>query len=534
MSLRPLTVLVLVIGFTPVGCRRPEPHDNVPTTDSAKSAPLQPLADSLPLSVGREKLAQMIVQSQHKRVWGRLTAYDEIERIVRQVGPIIREAANQPEVQQSLRRMAADSGLSVSAMKERWIHLHEADILLESGGRDDAVSVANAVGVSQWMAGTAQRAGLRVDLAESNRLTAQLEILTKRAAELRDNPVGAAAPDDLAITLREIERLRSRRRLADQRYDLRPAIMAQARYLLGLYPKFPDGAWLLQAYHGGESGVSRTLSKYLGSAWRGNAAEAIQRGNRGSKLSFERLYVNTTPRGRPDAFSYLYGRSDDHRYYWWKVRSALEAFAHYRKDERGFRRRWESFLPGRAKEAYWYPQPSVKYDGDGLLPVVAGKTYVARTNGAVTQASKGALLLVGELYRRNGGGGKLLVGDALLPPSEAEKIREHAASRDAKRGRHVAVRNLGILPGGGPPVDFNFHTTGLAVDIKRPTDPRNGKILEYALGWLTDRHIIWWRPDDIDSAGAGRQHYHLVPNPLYRLPLERIARTGTLPRLPNL
>jgi hypothetical protein len=57
----------------------------------------------------------------------------------------------------------------------------------------------------------------------------------------------------------------------------------------------------------------------------------------------------------PAAFDYLYGRSDDHRHYWWKLRAAGEAIAERRRDPDGFRRRWEAFLPGRFAEAAWYP-----------------------------------------------------------------------------------------------------------------------------------------------------------------------------------
>ena len=489
---RPFLILILILiafGLC-IGCARKRTLSQT-RVESALS---------LPLKLTPQQLSQSIIESQHKRVWGRLTAFEEVERIVHQLGPFIEEASLRPGVQPSLRMMARDAGISTEEARRRWMRLHEADILLESGGRDDAVSVSNAIGVAQWIAGTAKRAGLKVDIAESHRLTAKIDAL-QQGFPLNEPILDPVRP--------QIEELRRKRRLFDHRYDPRAALIAQARYMLGLYPRFPDSMWILQAYHGGEAGVTRTLAKFLGGAWPGSSAAAIRRGNRGSKLTFEHLYLTTTPKNLPDAFSYLYGRSDDHRYYGWKVRSALEAFALYRKDPGRFRRSWEALLPGRAKEAFWYPRP------------VAARSLAPETTGA--------LKLVRALYRRHGGSGELTVGDSVLTFERTAATRALAAARDARRRGNRPPPDLSNLPGGGPPADTNYHEMGLALDIKRPTDARNRKILEYALGWLADRQILWWRTDDIDSGGEGRRHYHFIPNPRYRIPLEQIARKGKLP-----
>ena len=523
-----IPILVLIQLSVP-GCGRHEPQTDSTASraEAASPGPAGRPATTLPLKLTGERLARLIVESQHKRVWGRLTAYDEVERIVRQHGPFIEEASRQISVQPALRMMARSARTSLEQARQRWMRLHEADILLESGGREDAVSVANAVGVSQWIYGTGVRAGLDVDLAESNRLTARIDELRRRAFES-----GTAAPSN------EIEALRAERRRVDQRYDPRPSIIAQARYLLRLYPRFPDSAWVMQAFHGGEAGVERTLKKYLGPAWPGSSVAAILRGNRGARLTFEHLYLSSTLKRRAEAFSYLYGRGDDHRYYWWKVRSALEAFALYRKDPVEFRRRWERFLPGRPKEAYWYPEPvRAAPDDPTLANVAAGKSYAARKRpagaGKLRPEAKGALLLIADIYRRSGGTGNLIVGDTVLSAPIAAEIRRLAEGRDARNRGPRPPPDPNFRPGGGPRADFNFHETGLAFDIARPPDAGNRKILEYALGWLSDRHILWWRTDDIDSTGPGKRHYHAVPNPYYRIPLERIGRTGTLPGKPG-
>src|SRR5687768_8694052 len=84
-------VIVIVIGLSPIGCTRPVPTEEHVSAAARVPRPTVRPAESLPLSVGRERLAEMIVESQHKRVWGRYTAYDEVQRIVHQLGPFTRE-----------------------------------------------------------------------------------------------------------------------------------------------------------------------------------------------------------------------------------------------------------------------------------------------------------------------------------------------------------------------------------------------------------------------------------------------------------
>jgi hypothetical protein len=86
--------------------------------------------------------------------------------------------------------------------------------------------------------------------------------------------------------------------------------------------------------------------------------------------------------------------------------------------------------------------------------------------------------------------------------------------------------------GGGPAPDFDYHTTGLAVDIARPSDVSNRKRLDYALGYLSDRDIVWWR--DETNARKKQARYHVVPNPRYAAALRQIAASGVVPALPGL
>ena len=448
-------------------------------------------------------------------------------------------------------------------MREKWADWQEADLLLEAGGSADAVSPSQAVGVAQWLAGTGKGVGLTVKLADSNRLTGKINPLKWKIAwakyrlspafdpKIPGNPGfdQAKAAKLLPILRAELESLRAKRRSVDQRYDPRAAIFAQTRYLLRIASRFPSADWLFQAYHGGEGGVKRTLKDFLGSQWPGSTAPAIQYGQNGGPLSFEDLYFATTPKTRPEAFSYLYGRSDDHRHYWWKLRSAQETLAAYRKDKTAFKTAWEALLPGRSKAALWYPDAaslafpdfsavSQAQKSGALVPVTSGAGLTVRppeiepAHASELQSlrpeSRGALLLLNSLYQQAGGTAALEIADltrtsAIAAQRQKTKIMPPLFSF-AKI--YPPDPDSQDLPGIGPPPGFDFHTVGLAFDIMKPTDPKTRKILDYALGWCEDRQILW----HYEEKDFTPPRYVVVPNPRFAAALKKITEAGNIPK----
>lgn len=540
------------------------PRPPAPTRPLEVRAPTVP-EEPLPLNLERELLTQTLLDSLRKRIMGRRESQQDIARVATQIGPIVAEAAQQLQATQMLGQMAQESGLPLEDVRAQWVALQEADLLLESGGDPEAVSVSHAVGVAQWLAGTAQAHGLPVNLKESQRLTRKIDplklqiawytYLQRPDADRAAPGAPAIAPAKVAAQLpalqQELEMLRAKRRKADARYDPRKAIFAQARYLLALYLRFPSPDWLFQAYHGGEAGVQRTLHKYLGSAWPGSAAIAIRSGHKGQPLRYEDLYFTTTPRAHPEAFAYLYGRSDDHRYYWWKLREAQEVLALYRRDPTGFERAWEALLPGRQEAAYWYPTapqealttlPDLKaaYASRRLISVTPQPEFDVRATpldaqnavwyAALRPEAKGALILVATAYRRASGKGRLQVGDMTLTQAYLTQARTLHPPPPPRGPFWPPDPDAQSLPGGGPSPDFDFHVTGLAFDLLRPSDPQQRKVLEYTLGYLQDRRILDW----IEARDRGEQRYHVVPSPHYAAALARIATPGQIARLPGL
>lgn len=499
-------------------------------------------AKSFPGALHRDQFRAAIVASIYERLMSHRDIERDAERITNEVAPIVREAVRLPEVQNGLAQFAGDAGMSIEEARDRWAQLQSADLMLESGGDPDAISTSDAVGVAQWLAGTARGVGLKVDLSASNRLTAAItaarcriawiEYLNRPDADRSAPGAPAFSPSDVAQlpALRsELETLRGKRRRIDQRYDPRPAIFAQTRYLMRLYDRFPSPQWLFQAYHGGEAGVTRTLRLYLGPKWPGSAALAIRSGADGEPLTFEELLYKTTPSQHTEAFSYLYGRSDDHRHYWYKLLAAEQVLAAYRKSKSDFLQAWETNLPGRRIEAYWYPDatplgsqnldalarrtdlvPVSDQPGLVIVPAIDDPANAPRYS-KLRPGAKGALLEVVKEFRGNQGAGPLQTADLTLTQEYIDRARILHPPRPARPPIFPPDPDADATIGGGPPRRFDYHMTGIAFDLVRPINPRDRKILEYTLDNMAARGLLAY----IDAKDRDLRRYHIIPHPAY-------------------
>jgi hypothetical protein len=596
----------------------------------------------------REDVRESTILSMKKRIMGRKASLPAVRRIATETGLLVARALEQPVIQHDLRVLAATAGMTLPEYKAHWKRMQEADLLLESGGDPNAHSVADAIGIAQWLASTGRHSGnLRIDVGASRRLSGQIAQLqaTLNALQQRPEtwskpapagapkpkvaakpavtaveslpatpqpaapattsttqaplapPTDAAAPGTeasssatsptastpppataasqtpavtpeprpaeptpapraepnvwtrdqwIAHTERQIRQLEAKRRVVDERYDPAKAIAAQTRYVVRLARRYGTLDWAFQAYHGGEGGVQRTVSSYLGRSYPQFAsAGAAIRGelpHRGGSqrvrpmLDFEDLYFGTTPRSHPEAFSYLYGRSDHHRYYWWKILMAERAIALYRDDPEEFLRQWRALRPGQRMEVAWYPNAEeLSFDtvadlkqgyesGDLVrLPADLKRHGLAAGNVApmdaanayhykgLRPAAMGTLLRVAELYRKHGGGAPLGI-HSLVHTTNYTRLLE-------ARYPPPWVRN--------PPEDpadlhIDLHATGYCFDLERPSSAWNRKVLEYALGHLADRGRIYW----VDETIYGPRRYHVCPSPDHSQELTRTYRAA--------
>ncbi|MCX6381531.1 MAG: hypothetical protein NT023_18980 [Armatimonadetes bacterium] len=518
MSLVPSRLTTAFLGLALLmqmtGCRRSEkPTPSAPVAASPAPLTQEPLPHDLSLAQRRESL----LQSLRKRVLGRLEAKEDVERVVRQVRPLIESAVNLPDVQSTLQQMAAEGGISLEEQKKRWADWQEADVLLESGGRSDAVSSAQAVGVAQWLAGTAQGVGLKVNVQESRRLSALITERNYRWAwgKLAGQPSSPSvstpqrAAEDLPGLKAELELLRAKRREADERYDPAKALTAQTRYLLKLHGRYPSPEWIFQAYHGGEGGVARTLKLY------------------GGRPGFESLYFDLTPKTNLPAFLYLYGRSDDHRYYWWKICVAHEVLDLFRRDRQAFQAEWEGLLPGRSKAVLWYPTAhrealltsfSVReaVRAGSLKPIQpsADIVFTGEVGEAFLRPEAGGLLyLLLQTYREYGGESPFLLTAAATPQDLLlERRKEFAAKHPPKPNLHPLPPSKPVFVPAGDvaPADFDYLSTGLAFQIKPPVNTTNRRTLDYALSVLSDKNLLWYYKSRETNTLL------VIPNPRYR------------------
>lgn len=560
---RSIVLVLLLIACA--GCHRSAPPTSTASLPVVYAPSLSPFrnvaqADTFPRDLSREEVRNRIIGRFRDRILSHRDVNEEAERMVREIAPIIEAAVQQPEAQDGLQQFADDSNIRLEEARKRWAALQEADLMLESGGDPDSLSTSYAAGVAQWLAGTAQGVGLRVNRKESDRLTARITALRCRVAwieYLRRPDADHAAPGAPAFSPADIsllpelhsqlENLRAQRRSVDERYEPRAAIFAQTRYLLRLYPRFPSPDWLFQAYHGGEAGVRKTLHLYEGKGWPGDAAAAIRSGDNGGPLSFETVYFTCSPQSHAEAFSYLYSRSDDHRHYWWKLRAAQEVLSLYRKSSDDFRKKWEASSPGRRIEALWYPDASVESlpDLPALQSAVGQKKLIAvqetpeiavraapddlanaRWYQALKPEAKGALLLAAAVYHQKGGKGRLEVGDLTLTQNYVTQAKRLHPPKPLPPPIFPPDPDAQVILGGGPPRSFDYHTTGLVFDILRPKNQQDRKILEYALDTLMDRQIL----DVLEAKDLNERRYHIVPHPQYAHLFTRIAQSGVAPR----
>lgn len=507
----------------------------------------EPAVEAVPADLDRLTPEQeAVVLAQRKRIMGRVQSLEHVRRVSGQVRPLVEAAVDDPALAPLISSLAAASAVSPRDYRDYFVNKQEADLLLESGGDPEARSRSNAIGVAQFMAGTGRARGLRVDLRESDRLSGAIASLDRQIKWLQAQAPGwrkpppaplrgrTAGPWDrerwLSHRLSQRNHLAAKRRRVDERFDPQKAIRVQTRYLLELTARFGGVDWALQAYHGGEGGVMRTLALFGDAA--GGSMRLASRGARGvfNPSPYSGLYGRLSPSGTPAAFNYVYGRSDDHRNYWWKVLMAERALALYRRDPEGFERQWAELRPGMGLEASWYPDlTSLVYTGAAdlraayaggalvaLAPRVAARLGLRTANLAVLDPpaaplhkglrpeAMGALLSVAQTYRSNGG------RELLVVPQMVQSA--------AYRARWTARYPPPPLPP-DVPRDPDFAPTGLVFHLRPPARDWDRKVLEFALGRLYDSHRITWRQVTV----AGSRRFHVAVNPAYR---EELAAAG--------
>jgi hypothetical protein len=369
----------------------------------------------------------------------------------------------------------------------------EGLVLLESAGRDDAVTPAGiegAVGLTQILAGTAtDLLGMRADTERSARFTRRIS--------------RARSPERVAA-------LRRARAQVDERFDGRKALAGTARYLQLALETFGREDLAFVSYHMGIGNLQGVLGAF---------------GD--DDVSYAELYFDSTPDRHPAAHRRLTGLGDDSANYLWKVLAGREVMRLWREDRAELDRLTSLHGAKGSAEEVLHPDGSETRYGDPEQlrdawdrEEIAAFPDAPRITGLRRDPRMGELagrleqpaglyrglrpetlalaLYVGAQVRAISGQGPLIV---------TSTVRDETYQRLLVRRNREATRN------------YSLHTTGWAFDVERRYVSREQALaFQFVLDRLQTLNVIAWaREPDAIHITASRDARDLLPL-LDRLP----------------
>ena len=377
-------------------------------------------------------------------------------------------------IEASAARTAAWRDLVEDAADEAGVDADRLEglILLESAGRDDALTGAGtegAAGLTQIVAETAVNLlGMQVDVARSRRYTRRIARAARRGQTDR------------------VRALRVARRRVDERYDPRKALAGTARYLKLAKERFDDSTEkALVSYHMGIGNLESVLEDY---------------GDR--EAPYAQVYFDSTPLRHRAAHQRLTSLGDDSSNYLWKLYAAREVMRLYREDRPGLRRRAALHTAKNSAEEVLHPPASTpRFASPGELrdaweadQIVALPTDVPKSGLRIDRR-------MGELAKRVDAEPSLYRGlrpEALaLALYATAQVRAIAGAdtsliltstvRDAAYQRQLVRRN------GEATRNYSLHTTGYAFDVlRRYRDRRQALAFQFVLDRLRTLNVIAW------------------------------------------
>ena len=371
-------------------------------------------------------------------------------------------------------RTARRAGVETAAL--------EGLIFLESGGRDDAltpVGTEGAAGLTQIVAETGQSLlDMDIDVAASRRATRRIA-----RAERRGRAASAA-------------RWRAERRRVDERFDADKALAATARYLELATERFRREDLALVSYHMGMGNLEAVLRDYSG-VRDGEIADVVA----DERLTYARVYFDSTPLRNAAAQRRLAGLGDDSANYLWKLRAAERIMELWREDRSELERLARLHAAKNSAEEVLHPP---------------GDTRRFQTPGALREAQQdGALLAfphrpgvtgvardprMGELAPRIGASARhyralrpgalatvLYIGAQVRAISQAAPLVVTSTVRDERYQAALVARNVEATR------NYSLHTTGWAFDVSRSYRTRRQALaFQFILDRLQILDVIAW------------------------------------------
>jgi hypothetical protein len=344
----------------------------------------------------------------------------------------------------------------------------EGLVLLESAGRDDALTAAGiegAAGVAQIVAGTATALlDMQVDLERSRRLTRRID----RALRAGD-PGG------------RVERLRAQRRAVDERFDPAKALPAAGRYLRFARDRLEREDLAFVSYHMGVGNLEGVLDAF------------------GEEdPSWAQVYFDSTPTRHAEAYARLRALSDDSANYLWKVEAAMEAMRLYREDREELRRLAGLQTLKNSAEEVLHPL--------GTTPVFEDRTSLeeAYARGEVVELPEVEGIAIdkrmGELAARVEAPASLYRGLrpealalALYISAQVREIAPGTALKLTSTVRDRRYQEVLLSRNSEATRNYSLHTTGWAFDVGRDyRDREHALAFQFVLDRLQALNLIAW------------------------------------------
>ncbi len=191
----------------------------------------------------------------------------------------------------------------------------QALIFLESAGRPGVAagnSADSAVGLAQFLPGTARTFGLNVDLARLAQIDRGIARNQRIAARSRKARKRRVARERVARLIRERPR-------ADERLDPAKSVDGAARYLVFAERRLGRPDLGAAAYHMGVGNLQDVIAAYVRPRpLTGSTPRTVRRYG----ITYARLYYDSTPLRNAAAYRKLASLGDDSRHYLFKLDAA--------------------------------------------------------------------------------------------------------------------------------------------------------------------------------------------------------------------
>jgi soluble lytic murein transglycosylase-like protein len=350
----------------------------------------------------------------------------------------------------------------------------EAIVFLESAGRPDAIAgngdLANAAGLTQILAGTAQGLlGMRVDLAQSRKLTRQVDVALNRYDDVR-----------------KANRLLVKRRAIDERFDAAKALAATVRYLKIAKDKLGRDDLAIESYHMGIGNLQAVIGDF---------------GDQ-SKPSYARLYFDSTPLRHPAAYQRLSSLGDDSATYLWRVLAARDIMRTWRDNRPALTTlAGRQTAKGSAEEALHPRQSTTVFHKHGDIEAALLAGDLVPLPGSPSALGMRLDPQIGEFAKKVGAQRGVY---ATARPEAVAAIKWIGATvqrisgvrtplvltsavRDEQYQKHLTQTNIEATSG------FSLHTSGFAFDVlRRYASKRQAVAFQFVLDRLQALDLIAW------------------------------------------